>query len=127
MITQIKIRRDESVRWALVNPILLDGEPGYERDTKRMKIGDGVTAWNQLSYSFLPGGQAETTERRYKHEQGAALRVWRVTHNLGTIPAAVAVIDSGNNVVHGGVVHLSVNEFELHFSAPFSGKVIVTA
>ena len=26
--------------------------PGYEKDTGKLKIGDGVTAWNLLPYSF---------------------------------------------------------------------------
>ena len=32
-----------------VNPVLASGEPGYAIDTKTLKIGDGVTAWNSLS------------------------------------------------------------------------------
>ena len=32
------------------NPILLAGELGFEVDTNRFKIGNGVTAWNDLFY-----------------------------------------------------------------------------
>jgi hypothetical protein len=35
------------------NPILHDGEPGFERDTGRMKIGDGYKTWTELEY-FAP-------------------------------------------------------------------------
>jgi hypothetical protein len=51
----IRIRRDTSTRWAQVNPILANGEPGYERDTHRLKIGNGSTHWNDLPY-FASGG-----------------------------------------------------------------------
>ena len=36
--------------WTSNNPILTLGEFGYETDTDDLKIGDGVTAWNDLSY-----------------------------------------------------------------------------
>ena len=32
------------------NPILLRGEPGYEWNTHKLKIGDGETRWNRLPY-----------------------------------------------------------------------------
>ena len=32
------------------NPTLAAGEIGYETDTGRIKVGDGSTAWNSLSY-----------------------------------------------------------------------------
>ena len=56
----IAFRRDVSTNWTNVNPVLYDGEPGYELDTKRMKIGDGITAWNDLDYVVIDidGGSA---------------------------------------------------------------------
>ena len=50
MAFRIQIRRDISAKWALNNPILLEGEIGYETNTSYIKIGDGVTPWNDLSY-----------------------------------------------------------------------------
>lgn len=47
---RIQLRRDLSTTWADVNPILMEGEVGFEIDTKLRKIGDGVTAWNNLDY-----------------------------------------------------------------------------
>ncbi len=32
------------------NPVLREAEPGWEKDTNKLKIGDGVTAWNDLPY-----------------------------------------------------------------------------
>lgn len=43
-------RRGKAARWAAQNPVLLEGEIGIETDTRRFKIGDGVTAWNALAY-----------------------------------------------------------------------------
>ena len=33
------------------NPVLNEGEIGIETDTKKFKIGDGSTAWANLSYA----------------------------------------------------------------------------
>lgn len=34
------------------NPVLLKGEIGYEEETGKYKIGDGLSAWNDLDYSL---------------------------------------------------------------------------
>jgi hypothetical protein len=47
----ILFRRDTAANWVAENPVLLDGEPGYETDTRKLKIGNGVAAWNALPYS----------------------------------------------------------------------------
>ena len=52
---RIVIRRDTAANWTAQNPILLSGEWGFEIDTKKLKIGDGVSAWNALDY-YSPGG-----------------------------------------------------------------------
>lgn len=43
-------KRDTASNWVTNNPILLAGEIGFESDTNKIKIGDGVTNWNDLSY-----------------------------------------------------------------------------
>jgi microcystin-dependent protein len=42
----IQLRSDTAAAWDAANPILAVGEMGYATDTKVLKIGDGVTAWN---------------------------------------------------------------------------------
>lgn len=58
-MTQIKLRRDTSAAFTSSNPILGNGEPAYETDTKKLKIGDGTTAYTQLEY-FSAGGGGST-------------------------------------------------------------------
>ena len=50
-------RRDTAANWQNENPVLDAGEWGYETDTKKVKMGDGSTAWNALPY-FTSGGGA---------------------------------------------------------------------
>lgn len=61
-MTQIKLRRDTSAAFASSNPILGNGEPAYETDTKKLKIGDGTTAYTQLEYFSAGGGGEGTTD-----------------------------------------------------------------
>jgi hypothetical protein len=51
---RIRLRRDTAANWTTANPVLALGEPGYESDIKRLKVGDGTTAWADLSYTFPP-------------------------------------------------------------------------
>ena len=51
---RIRLRRGTAVQWTDANPVLALGEPGYETDTSRVKIGDGTTAWNALAYFTTP-------------------------------------------------------------------------
>jgi hypothetical protein len=48
--TRIKLRRSSSAEWTEANPTLDLGEAGYETDSLRLKIGDGLTAWSGLNY-----------------------------------------------------------------------------
>ncbi|MCA9313772.1 hypothetical protein KDA08_05685, partial [Candidatus Saccharibacteria bacterium] len=52
MAVRIQIRRDIAANWVTANPVLFQGEIGYELDTRKMKIGDGATDWNSLAYNF---------------------------------------------------------------------------
>lgn len=50
MANRIQYRRDTAANWTAANPVLALGEPGWETDTKRRKVGDGTTAWASLAY-----------------------------------------------------------------------------
>ncbi len=51
MAFRVQIRRGTASEWTASNPILLDGELAIEKDTRKFKIGDGVTNWNELLYA----------------------------------------------------------------------------
>lgn len=53
---RFKLRRDTAAEWTRKNPVLLDGEPGYEKDSQKLKIGDGIRAWVVLPYLISEGG-----------------------------------------------------------------------
>ena len=49
----IQFKRQHSAIWEQINPILKLAEPGFESDTGKVKIGDGINTWNNLSYLAL--------------------------------------------------------------------------
>lgn len=55
----LQLKRGTAERWATVNPILAIGEPGFVYDSNKLKIGDGVSTWNELPY--IEGGTANLT------------------------------------------------------------------
>lgn len=48
---RFRVRRRTAADWASLNEVLLDSEIGRESDTDLFKFGDGITAWNSLSYA----------------------------------------------------------------------------
>ena len=48
--SKIQIRNDTAANWKAANPVLLKGELGIEIDTRKLKIGDGISPWTGLKY-----------------------------------------------------------------------------
>lgn len=47
---RLSVRRGTKDQWEQQDTVLLEGEPGWEVDTERLKIGDGVNSWSSLNY-----------------------------------------------------------------------------
>lgn len=46
---KIQLRRGDSSQWVSANPVLSQGEPGYDTTTGALKVGDGLNAWTDLA------------------------------------------------------------------------------
>lgn len=57
-MTHINQRRDTAANWIVVDPILQEGEVGWETDTVRSKLGNGVDVWTDLPYTLDTTGLA---------------------------------------------------------------------
>lgn len=53
-MTRIQLRRDTAANFTSGNPVLAQGEPALETDTRKWKIGNGSSTWNALGY--MPAG-----------------------------------------------------------------------
>jgi hypothetical protein len=60
MAQKIQFRRDTANQWTTINPVLSQGELGFEVNTGKFKIGNGGSFWNELSYAS--GGATQFSE-----------------------------------------------------------------
>lgn len=95
MTTRLKLRRDVEADWLAADPVLAQGEPGYITDTQELIIGDGVTAFSNLSRFVDSAGTGSGPYDVVKH--GADATVARpsadVVHWYGTVAPNNAVTD----------------------------------
>jgi hypothetical protein len=49
-MTTIRWRRGNAADWTTADPVLAAGEPGFEVDTGRFKVGDGTSLYSLLAY-----------------------------------------------------------------------------
>lgn len=50
MAVRIQMRRGTSTQWNTADPILNEGEIGYNSTLGQIKVGDGSTIWSELTY-----------------------------------------------------------------------------
>ena len=62
MANRIQLRRDTTANWNSVDPVLADGEPGYDIVTNELRIGNGSNTWSQLSANTISGGGGVPTD-----------------------------------------------------------------
>jgi len=82
MATQIKLRRDSAANWALEDPVLAEGEPGYDVTNNVLKIGDGSTIWSLLPSIYDPGTDiVPAADNTY--DLGSPSKQWRHVYTAG--------------------------------------------
>lgn len=118
LVDRIRLRRGTAAAWTSANPVLALGEPGLETDTRKLKYGDGATAWNSLAYA-ADGGLAA-----YTHTQGSASATWTINHNLGR-KVSVTLFTVGGMQMLGDVTHTSINQAVVNFASAVAGSALV--
>jgi hypothetical protein len=119
MAVQIQLRNDTAANWSIANPVLARGEVGVEIDTNKIKIGNGLSVWENLSYSGIDSEELIPLVS-FDHVQGVAANVWSLTHNLGFYPT-VNVFDTANSLVEGAIEHTNKNALTITFSVAITG------
>ena len=64
MATRIQVRRGTNTQWNTADPILNEGEFGYNTTNGQIKIGDGSSIWSVLSY-IIDGDSITTSLDAY--------------------------------------------------------------
>ena len=62
LTTKILLRNDTSTTWTSKNPLLLKGEIGFENDTLKFKVGNGVDNWQNLKYVSNGNSEGSVTK-----------------------------------------------------------------
>ena len=108
MTTQIKQRRDTAANWTSNNPTLGVGELGWETDTRKGKLGDGVTAWTGLSYIVAPDASALNSSTVFAGDAAGLYNALVVDRMSGDInfPGDATITDTGtlSDYALGGTV-----------------------
>ena len=86
MANRIQLRRGTAANWTSVNPVLAQGEAGYETDSGKLKIGDGTSNWNALTYF---SGDVPTALSELTNDTGFI--------TLAEVPAVPADVSAFNN------------------------------
>lgn len=76
--SSIQFKRGTAARWYELNIVLLAGQAGFEYDTKKMKIGDGITPWRDLPYT---------------NEEFCSVETFSDLPKIGTVDKIYRVID----------------------------------
>ena len=109
MAQKIQLRRNTAAFWTAQNPVLLDGEECYEKDTGKRKVGDGVTRYNVLPYDGSSGGASVQTGALAASTTAAPNATAVQTalsgktdyghgHSISVISGAQASLVSGSNI-----------------------------
>ena len=85
-------------------------------------FADVAAAFAYLAAEFT---KSPANLTRYEHIQSAALPTWTVNHNFGFWPASVSVQSPGGVEVDAGVTHITVNQLQIDFTAPYTGKAYI--
>ena len=48
-MARIQLRRGTAAQWASANPVLAEGEAGFDTTNDEIRVGDGLTAWASLT------------------------------------------------------------------------------
>ena len=67
-------KTDIALSWTLRNPVLLAGEIGIENETGKIKIGNGISAWNTLPYSVATLEDIKNAIEKYDADKHSALQ-----------------------------------------------------
>lgn len=95
-MTTILERGGTAAQWTVANPILANRQLGVETDKRRIKIGDGVTAWTSLDYA------TQDVLVTFSNAAYTVLSTDRHVAQIGTLSASRTVTLPAASSVHAG-------------------------
>lgn len=99
-------RYDTATNWSAKNPVLLVGEIGIESDTGKLKVGNGITAWNSLGYV---GITTEYLQSNYLPKTNPIVSGAILMTDSNSKITRNTVSPAGNNIGVNGVMITHIN------------------
>jgi hypothetical protein len=105
MPQQITLRKGTAAEWISADPILAAGEPGFETDTGKFKIGDGVLIWTNLEYAVgdIPADISDLSDTTNL----IPADVSDLTDTTNLIPADISDLSDTTNLIPADISDLS--------------------
>ncbi len=117
----IQFRRNTAANATSSNPTLASGEPGFEEDTGKMKIGDGSTAWTSLAYVGAgtgdvvgPGSAVDNAVCRFDSTTGKLIQ-----------GSGVTISDSGVIELDGSGERLRITNGSKYMPVEYTSGVLI--
>lgn len=94
MANRIQVRRGTTTQWNDSDPVLSEGEIGYNSTLGQIKIGDGETIWSELTY-FATDAELNTSLEGYIEitEKGAVDGVAELDANKNVLTASSVIFE----------------------------------
>lgn len=107
MLVQMQMRRGTSAEWSAANPVLASGELGLDTSQNKFKIGDGVTAWNSLTFATGQRGESLIT---YAKAGNASVTTGKLRYRFPFAATIVGVSLAVNTAPTGSDIIVDVNK-----------------
>lgn len=105
MAQNIQFRRDTAANWTTADPILANGELGYETDTGLAKVGNGSSRWTVLGYFAGGGGGGGGTAAGTSYSPTGTIAATNVQTAVAEVAtdaaAALAAHEADTTNIHG--------------------------
>lgn len=132
MATQIKLRRDTAANWASSNPVLAQGEPGYDLTHNRLKIGNGTTPWNSLDWTtgtadisdFGEGFSLTATNKIVTNKLYSTNQTNNSQHYRLTLDTNGVVVLPDQSIINGATLRVVPGTGDLNYAALAAGPDI---
>ena len=93
--TIFKFKRAEAAVWTSKNPVLERGEPGFEIDTGKLKIGNGTSDWNSLNY--IGGSDDATIDNKITEAFDSFVAQTSEDGNINTFKELIQYVEQHQN------------------------------
>ena len=120
-IVRMQQRRDTALNWSTYNPVLRQGELGFDTNARKFKIGDGETDWNGLDY-LLEDEVAAALAAQGAAEDAQAAAEAAAAEAEATAESVIPTTDAAMTAVAGN----PTSAFAIQQSASYSRRTLPT-